>query len=301
MLSVTLAAWAGLISGCIPPPLPPANEILAGLSYAIFQPETSCEELRDDFGLAGLPVANDPGEVGIDFEQVRLPMPDGESLRVWYMPAEDPRGLVIVSPGNTGSMACYLFTVRLLHNAGYSAVLYDYEGFGGSSGVPAIDTTRDNLAAVLDWALAYSGAEHVTLFGMSLGSIPSVAVAIEQPDVVNGLVLDSPVALGTEIERFRRLIRGRSDEVIGVLRQVAPWLLLEDTIEQLDQPLLVYLHGQDLVTPPETVELLYDLAPGPKQLVRFDDLGHAGGQFLRTTEYTYYLETFLADLGVTDP
>jgi len=61
------------------------------------------------------------------------------------MPVEPAHGTVIVSPGNSGSMACYLLTAQLLTDDGYSVVIYDYEGFGGSSGQASLETLRPDL------------------------------------------------------------------------------------------------------------------------------------------------------------
>jgi hypothetical protein len=289
-----LAALFLVLNSCIlppAPPLPPPEEILKALSYTVLQPETTCAELRQDFGLTSLPLADNPGDLSMDYQEAQIPAPDGESLRVWYMPVAEPRGLVVVSCGNTGPMACYLGTAVLLTHDGYSVVIYDYEGFGGSTGTADLLTLKPDLEAVVDWALAQTGSTKVSLFGMSLGSIPTVAVAINRPEVVNAVVVDSPVALGLEIERFGFLVRGRSQEIIAVLD---PWLITENIINQMLQPTLVFMDSQDPVTPPDFVAVLVSRAGSQVELVDFEGLGHAAGQFLRTEEYNTHLEEFLA-------
>ena len=290
------AALAPLLvvgTGCPAPPLPPPEEILKALSYAILQPQTSCAELRDEFGLLDLPLVSNPGEVGIDYEQHLVVAPDGQALRLWYMPAPADRGWVIVSAGNTGPMECYLFTARILTGLGWSVVMYDYEGFGGSGGEPDLQTLRPSLETVLDWTLEQSGAKQVSLFGMSLGSIPTIAVASDRPEQVNAVILDSPVALAQEIERFGFLVRGRSKEILAVLD---PWMVTEVAIAGMHQPMLVFIHEQDVVTPPGQVVLLLQRAPGPTRLVLFTGLGHAAGQFLRTVQYSANLNEFLTSV-----
>jgi uncharacterized protein len=297
-LTVALLSLPLGVLGCVPTerPLPSADEIRQAVSFAALQPETTCAELRDDFGLDSLPLADTPDQIGIAYQESQIRTPNGESLRVWHMPVEHATGTVIVSPGNSGSMACYLQTVQLLTKDGYSVVIYDYEGFGGSSGQPALETLKRDLETVLDWTLAQPGIAEVTLFGMSLGSIPTVAVATERPDAVNAVILDSPVALGLEIERFDFLVHGHSAEVIAVLE---PWLITEEIIGQMNKPLLIYMDGKDPVTPPALVAALLERAPGPIDLIFFDGLGHAEGQFARTDEYNADLVAFLT--GVWPP
>ncbi len=110
---------------------------------------------------------------------------------------------------------------------------------------------------------------------------------------MNGVILDSPLALGAEIERFKALIGGQSAELIALLD---PRLLPAAIIDQMTQPLLVFLHEEDIVTPPDSVELLYERAGGPKELVRFPGLDHAHAQFFETASYTAHLVTFLDDI-----
>jgi hypothetical protein len=288
---VAVAVAALGIPGCpLPPPPPTPSEIKDALSYAVLQPETTCDELREDFDLYDLPIVENPGEVGIVYQEHAVAVPGGQILRVWYMPAQSSRGVVVVSPGNSGSMACYLFTARLLTTDGWSVVLYDYEGFGGSSGVADLFRLHGDLYAVIDWTLAETGSPQVTLFGMSLGTIPTVAVAVERPDVVNGVVLDSPVSLDQEIERFAVLVRGQAAAIIAVLE---PWLMTDQLIRAMGQPALVFIHSEDQVTPPSTVQLMLGSVGAAVEVVEFEGLGHAAGQFLETERYNRHLVEFL--------
>jgi pimeloyl-ACP methyl ester carboxylesterase len=278
---------------CSPSPLPSADETVAALSGLILDPSKTCAQLRSDFGVYHLPLVDSPAEIGLEFEEHWVSTIDGAVLRVWYLPAELDRGTVVVSPGAAGTVPCFLFTGQLLVENGWSAVLYEYEGFGWSSGEPSLTALRPDLEAVVDWARARTGRGQVTLLGLSLGTIPSVAVAVERPDAVNAVVLDSPVALGAEIERFAFVLGGRAEELIAVLD---PMLRSETIIDEMYQPLLVFSHEWDIVTPPETVDLLFELAPGPKDMLRFPQHEHARGQFHSTEAYSQYLDAFLSDV-----
>jgi len=275
---------------CILPPVPTTDEIVRGLSDLVLKPEVTCEEMRRDNGIWHLaPVAN-PAEAGVYYEEYFVPTPSGETLQVWYLPADPERGVVILSHGNAGTMACYLYSGLLLVQSGWTVVTYDYEGYGRSSGSPDFEAIVGDLDAVLDWTLATTGRDTVTLYGISLGSIPSIAVAAERPDVVNGVVLDSPVALRSEFERFAWLLAGRPERF---LCKLDARLVTEDTIEALDKPLLVFVGSRDDITPPATIQRLYDRAPWPKFLVSFPGVDHGMGPYFATEEYMAYLLGFL--------
>jgi pimeloyl-ACP methyl ester carboxylesterase len=257
------------------------------------QPEMTCDQLRQDFDLYQLPVVENPGQVGIAYEEHAVPVHGGPILRVWYMPVEQSQGVVVVSPGNSGSMACYLFTAQLLTTDGFSVVLYDYEGFGGSTGTADLFRLRADLDAVIDWTLAQTGSPQLTLFGMSLGTVPTVAAAVERSDAINAVILDSPVSLDQEIERYAQQLGGRSAGIIAVLE---PWLMTDNLIGAMRQPGLVFLHSADDVTPPSTVQPMLANAGAAVQVVEFEGLGHAAGQFLETARYNGHLTEFLGQV-----
>jgi pimeloyl-ACP methyl ester carboxylesterase len=294
--------WLGLLnltallaSGCVwrPEPLPTREEFIGLLSKIILEPRTTCETLRDDFGLADLPVIRSPLEAGLTVEELWLPVNSSDLVRVWYLPAAAERGTVVLSMGSAGEMACYLYVARLLIDGGWSVVMYEYRGFGLSTGQPSLSTLADDLEQVVQWARERSGHEQVSLMGVSLGTIPSVAVAVRRPEWANGVVLDSPVALGEQLERFWWLLDNPVNALIALLD---PELISESIIHRIRDPLLVFAYDRDLLTTPRTVQTLYDRAPQPKQLVRFTGLTHAAGAYFNTAEYVAHLDSFLASV-----
>ncbi|MFH1746927.1 MAG: alpha/beta fold hydrolase [Planctomycetota bacterium] len=291
--TLTICLVAMLAWGCANVTFLNTDDVISGLSDLILRPQDSCEKMRERFGLTYMPLAETPTDIGMDYEEHWIPVTEDVSLRVWYIPANLDRGTILYSCGNTGEMACYLYSALLLTDNGWSVVIYDYQGHGGSDGQPSLSTLSDDLEAVLEWTRAWTAREQVTLMGMSLGSIPSIAVAVGHPDAVNGVILDSPVALGAQVNRFSFAIGGQTEWLID---QLDPQLLSDTLIGWMQQPLLVFMHDSDTLTTPGTVQLLYDRAAGPKQIVHFPELGHARGQFVDTDEYIYHLEHFLNDI-----
>jgi pimeloyl-ACP methyl ester carboxylesterase len=286
-----------LASSCAPPPpeipTPTTEELALVLSEVVFYPEVTCEELREAFDVEYLPLVETPDGIGLAYEEHWLPTAGEGSLRLWYLPTALDRGVVVLSQGSLGAMPCYLFHARMLAHNGWAVVMYEYRGFGGSDGEPDISALKGDLSAVVDWARAYTGREQVTLMGISLGAIPSVAVAVEHPEGVNGVVLDSPVAMGEMIQRMEFALRSQTQEFID---RLAPDLVPEDLVQRMHQPLLIFAGEEDQLTPPPTIQLIYDRAAGPKQIVRFPGVGHAREPFSDTGTYTYHLEAFLSSL-----
>jgi pimeloyl-ACP methyl ester carboxylesterase len=290
---VLLAILTMLPAGCAPEAALDPDQAVELLSGVALRPDWSCERLRAYYRVDYLPCVDNPGEIGLPYEETWVPVTPDLAVRLWYLPTELDRGTVILSNGNGASSPAYLFAARLLTRNGWSVVMYDYEGFGLSDGQPSITTIVRDLPAVLDWTRARTGRTRVTLMGVSLGSIPSIAVAATRPEAVNGLVLDSPVALEAQISRFDFLIGGRG---AWLSDQLDPRLLTDRMIAQVRQPVLIFLHGRDTIATPATVQMLFNRAAGPKTLVRFPELDHARGQFQRTNEYVRRIEEFLTGI-----
>ncbi|MBU0617413.1 MAG: lysophospholipase [Planctomycetes bacterium] len=288
--SVTIA----LVCACAPVPAietPTTDELGQFITNLLLRPEITCELLRATFAVEYLPIVETPDQAGMTYEEHWVSTEDGELLRVWYLPTRLDRGTVVFSLGASGAMPCYLFVTRLLVHNGWSVVMYEYRGFGASSGEPNVNALHTDLAAVLDWTVDYTGEEKVTLFGVSLGTLPSVAVAVDRPDIVNAVVLDSPASMGLEVARFARALR---DQTQAIIDQLASPLVPEELAAALEQPLLVFLSELDWITPPWSVQIIYERAAGPKELVTFIELGHAAGPYHDTGTYTFHLERFLS-------
>ncbi len=280
--------------GCIrPAEIPDLNtdELALVLSRLVLQPRMTCAELRRSFGVEYLPLVDTPDEIGLRYGEFWVPTDDGELLRVWYLPSKLQRGVVILSGGAAGTLPCFLFHAQLLVDNGWSVVMYEYRGFGESTGAPDITTLPTDLEAVLDWTRAQIGGRPVTLMGISLGSVPSIAVAAARPQAVNGLVLDSPVAMASELSRLDFVLGDRTQEFIDRLPKN---LVSERVIARVHQPLLVLAGQEDALTTPATVQDLFNRAGGPRSLVLFPGIDHARAIFVDTGTYAYAVESFLS-------
>ncbi len=295
-LAGVVVAAVALGAGCVRPAEIPdldTDELTLVLSRLVLQPQITCAQLRESFGVDYLPLVDTPDQIGLRYGEYWVPTEDGALLRVWYLPTRLHRGVVILSGGAAGSLPCYLFHARLLVHDGWTVVMYEYRGFGESSGSADIRKLPTDLQAVLDWTRAQTGRQPVTLMGVSLGSVPSIAVAAARPEAVNGLILDSPVAMGAELQRLDFVLADRTELFIDRLPRN---LVSERVISAVHQPLLVLAGQADALTTPASVELLLDRAGGPRSLVLFPGIAHARAVFADTGAYAYAVESFLASI-----
>ena len=107
---------------------------------------------------------------------------------------DDGEGLpVVLLHGLTATRRYVVMGSKSLHKAGHRVIAYDARGHGESEPAPAADAYGyECLAADLIDVLDGAGAERAVLAGASMGAHTAIRVALEEPDLVAGLVLVTP-------------------------------------------------------------------------------------------------------------
>lgn len=212
-------------------------------------------------------IAETPANAGLAFEDVAIETEDGERLHGWWIGASGPPlGHLLLCHGNAGNVGDRIPHAQLLSAAGFDVLLFDYRGYGRSSGRPSEEGTYRDAFAAQGALLARHGVEESLIFylGESLGGAVALALALEAPP--RGVVLQSAF---TGVRSMSRLhypfIPG------AVVPDAYPSLRL---IGQLRVPLLV-LHGErDDIVPLSEGRALFDAAPARKEIQVFPGLGH---------------------------
>jgi len=126
--------------------------------------------------------------------------------------AGDPRDAItlIVSHGNALDAAMFVpFGRRLRDTLGVNIVLYDYSGYGVSTGKPGVRGVYADLEAVVDWCVSVKKFEpaRIVLYGQSIGSAPTCRYAAKAGELTD--------ALRRELEQPRSdgAPRGKSNKV----------------------------------------------------------------------------------------
>jgi alpha-beta hydrolase superfamily lysophospholipase len=153
--------------------------------------------------------ARTPADFDLSFDTIALPTRDGMTLEAWRVPVDDQKPLILVFHGYAASKATMLPPARALHELGYSTLLFDFYGSGGSSGN---DTSLGYLeardvAVALEYVRQQWPGRKVVLYGFSMGSaaiLRAIAVEGAQPDAI---VLEATFdgLLSTVRNRFRSM------------------------------------------------------------------------------------------------
>lgn len=128
-------------------------------------------------------LAATPDDIGWSYERVELETEDGETIVGWYLPA--PAGGKLAAPwvvlychGNGGNIGDRVGMLAELRELGLAVLIFDYRGYGESSGRPTVAGTRLDVIAAWRYLVDVRGVDpgDIVIWGRSLGG----AVAIDQ-------------------------------------------------------------------------------------------------------------------------
>jgi fermentation-respiration switch protein FrsA (DUF1100 family) len=191
-------------------------------------------------------------------EEVWFESGDGEMLYGWYCRAKKPIASAVFCHGNTGNLTNTASIIPHLLDGGVNVFMFDYRGFGRSSG-------RASLTGVVIDALAAARIhdkirpKHLPsiLYGYSLGG--AIAAQLIGRFPFDGLILQSTFTTLPHVTRAAyprlplHLISGSLFDTLSVIRK-------------LEIPLLI-LHGsEDEVCPCWMAHALYDACSGSKRI-----------------------------------
>lgn len=231
-----------------------------------------------------------PAAVGLDYEPVDIRTDDGESLHGWFVPAQEARAVVLFFHGNAGNISHRLDSLRIFNSLGLSVLIFDYRGYGLSSGRPSEQGTyRDAQAAwrhLVD-ARGFSPAR-IILFGRSLGGAVATWLAVQQPAAA--LIVESAFRsvpdLAAEIYWF-----------LPVRRLARIEYPVERLIGAVSAPVLIVHSRDDEIIPFSHAEAL-DAAAGERSRLLVIGGDHNTGFLRDEAHYRAGLDAFIAGVGL---
>jgi fermentation-respiration switch protein FrsA (DUF1100 family) len=208
-----------------------------------------------------------PADAGLEFRDIELTTEDGERLHGWWVPASAPSaGHVLFCHGNAGNIGDRVAHAALLATAGFDVLLFDYRGYGRSSGRPTEHGTYRDARAAWRATREQPGVDmsRVIYLGESLGGAVALDLALELPPA--GLVLQSTFSSVRDLARLHYPYIPAP-----VVPDAYPSLA---RIAHLRAPLIV-IHGErDEIVPPSHGNALFGAAPPPKRMHVVGGAGH---------------------------
>jgi uncharacterized protein len=204
-------------------------------------------------------LTGDPGVHGWDYEDVVLPV-GGETTHGWFVPKEGARGVVLFCHGNDGNISTRLGTVRFFRNRGFSVFIFDYGGYGKSTGGPSEKRVNQDVLAA--WAYLTEQRQiapaEIVVWGRSFGG--GAACELARHVTPGAVVLESTYL-----------------SMADVAFQDYPWFpgglfvrhrfANKDKVAKISAPLLVIHSRDDDLYPFHHGQGLFERVPEPKQFL----------------------------------
>lgn len=230
-------------------------------------------------------IRNTPQAIGLDYTSVNIATSDDETLHGWWVSAPDAKGTVLFFHGNAGNISHRLDYLTMFKRLGYNTLLFDYRGYGQSSGTPSESGTYLDAQAAWRYLVETQriAPAQIVLFGESLGgAVAAWLAAREKPGM---LVLASTFT-----------------SVPDLAAEIYPFLPVRwinrfqyNTLESLHSvtcPVFIAHSPQDEIIPFEHSQQLLQAAPEPKQFLTLEG-GHNTGFIFMQPKWIKSLGEFM--------
>ena len=232
-----------------------------------------------------------PDDYGIPKERVTeewFETPDGEMLYGWYCRAEQPIASGVFCHGNTGNLTTTAEVIRHLFRAGFSVLLFDYRGFGKSTGWPSLaGVVADGVTAARFHDQIRPKELPTLLYGYSLGGAIAAQVIRHHP--FDGLILQSTFTSLPDLARVTwprlplHLVAGTTFDTRSAVRSSRV-------------PLLVLHGGNDEVVPCWMAHALYEACSTEKSIHVVDGGLHKDLYLRDADRLVWSINRFVTDL-----
>jgi uncharacterized protein len=226
-----------------------------------------------------------PAYFKLAFENLKLRTVDGETITGWFVPAQSYKA-VIICHGNAGNIANRLDLIVMFHNIGLNVLIFDYRGYGDSTGKPTEQGTYRDAKSAWDWLVKTKEfkSRNVAIYGESLGG--AVAAWMAEQVHPGALMLDSTFTSAPDMAKkmfpflpIRWLCKFKYDTLGAVAKAGCPVLVAHSKNDEM----IPYLNGLRIM----------EAAKQPKQFIEMTGQHNDGG-ILTDARHLQTVDAFLS-------
>ena len=231
-----------------------------------------------------------PGDVGLEFEDVRFQASDGVALHGWFVAGRGDATLVWFH-GNGGNIGHRVGNIReLVERLQISIFIFDYRGYGRSEGSTYEEGTYLDAESAITYVRSRGDVdpEKTIYFGRSLGCAVAAEMAIKYPP--RALICESGFT------SVRAMTKSVYPFLPGLQLLVTTKYDTLSKIAWVDVPVMV-LHGdRDEIVPFSMSRELFDAAKGPKRFYTIEGAGHNDTYYVGGPDYFEALREFVDEV-----
>lgn len=234
--------------------------------------------------------------IGFDFtiESVLFQSKNGNTINGWMLKETDrePKATILHLHGNAANLVHQFGAIDKLCLQGYQVFLFDYSGFGFSTGKATQKNVKTDAQSALEYVLSRPDCKNLPLivYGQSLGGHLAAEIGQLNQVKIDGLVIEGAFSSHRDIASYtmkKSLHMGFLGRIFVRSRYKA-----KKSIEKFKKPLLVIHSREDETIPFFMGERIYDHANQPKELFAIDGC-HICGPDLYPREIGQKIEQML--------
>ena len=230
-----------------------------------------------------------PQNINLGYREINFQTKDSVNISGWYIPANPEKGILLFCHGNAGNISHVMEYIKIFHEMGFSALVFDYRGYGKSVGKPSEEGTYLDVEAAWDYLVQQGNPpEKIIVYGQSLGGAVATEAAIRK----------NPAAL---------IIESSFTSMPDLGANLYPWLPVKllskyqystiSKIGMIKSPKLIIHSPDDEIVPFQHGRKLYEKASQPKDFLEIRG-GHNDGFLLSGAKYKDGLMNFFRKHGI---
>jgi len=228
-----------------------------------------------------------PKLISLDYEEVTLSTNDGVELNAWWIPNPNARATLIFFHGNAGNISHRLDSIEIFYNLGLSVFIFDYRGYGKSTGITSEEGTYIDAETAWTYLVKEKNImpNNIIIFGRSLGG--AIAIWLAEKYSSAALIIESSFTSIADIGKhyypylptnlLARIKYSSKDKVLNIK---APTLFIHSP----DDEIIPYKHGKQL----------FEAANEPKSFLELSG-GHNDGFIISGQKYIDGINSFITD------
>jgi fermentation-respiration switch protein FrsA (DUF1100 family) len=227
-----------------------------------------------------------PNQRGLAYEDIIFKTQDKVKINGWFIPGDKKAPYFLFCHGNAGNISHRIDNLVLLNRIGLSVFIFDYRGYGKSTGKISEEGFYLDAEAAYQYTAKKASENNnpIIIFGRSLGTVAAVHIAAANK--CSGVILESAFTSLEDMAAYHypipflpRLLKGRFNNI--------------SVIKRLHQPTL-FIHGdQDTIVPYKMGQALFDAMNAPKAFYTIPGAGHNDTYDIGGEKYTEVLDQFI--------
>ena len=198
-----------------------------------------------------------PADARLEYEDVTLKPAEGAEIHGWWVPRDKARGTVLFCHGNAGNISHRIDSIRDFNHLGLSVFIFDYRGYGRSTGRPNEKRIYEDVEAAWRHLVEDRGIppDRIVIFGRSLGGGPAAYIAARTEPAA--LILESTFTSLVDVGRHYYPYLP-----VGLLLRTR--YSVAEYVREVKCPLLVAHSPDDDIIPYKLGRGVYEAAEGQK-------------------------------------